>query len=77
MRAISSVGQSHRLITGWSKVRALDGPPKQKDTPSRGVLLFWIAFQARIFSDGNAVRIRFAHPQSGCFAVTRCVTPAL
>ena len=26
-RTISSVGQSHRLITGWSKVRALDGPP--------------------------------------------------
>ena len=25
--AISSVGQSYRLITGWSKVRALDGPP--------------------------------------------------
>ena len=27
-RTISSVGQSHRLIIGWSKVRALDGPPK-------------------------------------------------
>ena len=26
-RAISSVGQSNRLITGRSKVRALDGPP--------------------------------------------------
>ena len=24
---ISSVGQSHRLITGWSEVRDLDGPP--------------------------------------------------
>ena len=29
-RAISSVGQSYRLITGWSKVRALDGPPNFK-----------------------------------------------
>ena len=29
-RTISSVGQSHRLITGWSKVRALDGPPRKK-----------------------------------------------
>ena len=25
--AISSVGQSHRLITGWSGVRVPDGPP--------------------------------------------------
>ena len=28
-RTISSVGQSSRLITGRSKVRALDGPPKK------------------------------------------------
>ena len=27
MRAISSVGQSHRLITGRSGVRVPDGPP--------------------------------------------------
>ena len=27
MRAISSVGQSYRLITGWSGVRVPDGPP--------------------------------------------------
>ncbi len=26
-RAISSVGQSNRLITGWSGVRVPDGPP--------------------------------------------------
>ena len=25
--AISSVGQSYRLITGWSGVRVPDGPP--------------------------------------------------
>ena len=28
VRAISSVGQSNRLITGWSGVRVPDGPPK-------------------------------------------------
>lgn len=27
MRAISSVGQSWRLITAWSRVQVLDGPP--------------------------------------------------
>ena len=31
LRTISSVGQSHRLITGRSKVRALDGPPKNPE----------------------------------------------
>ena len=39
MRAISSVGQSYRLITGWSKVRALDGPPTEKATQSGGFFL--------------------------------------
>ena len=29
MRAISSVGQSWRLITAWSRVQVLDGPPKK------------------------------------------------
>ncbi len=29
-RAISSVGQSYRLITGWSGVRVPDGPPTSK-----------------------------------------------
>ena len=30
VRAFSSVGQSGRLITGWSKVRVLEGPPNVK-----------------------------------------------
>ena len=46
MRAISSVGQSHRLITGRSKVRALDGPPKRKrDTQRVSLLRFDRSFQ--------------------------------
>ena len=33
-RTISSVGQSSRLITGRSKVRVLDGPPKKGSHPN-------------------------------------------
>ncbi len=33
MRAISSVGQSYRLITGWSGVRVPDGPPAATPLP--------------------------------------------
>ena len=36
IRAISSVGQSYRLITGWSWVRVPDGPPNFKPSaPAR------------------------------------------
>ena len=41
MRTISSVGQSNRLITGRSKVRALDGPPKNGH-PEAGARFFAI-----------------------------------
>ena len=48
MRAISSVGQSYRLITGWSKVRALDGPPKKALPPCGAVpFLRWSSSPAR------------------------------
>ena len=31
MRVISSVGQSYRLITGWSWVQVPDDPPKKNE----------------------------------------------
>ena len=45
-RAYSSVGQSGRLITGWSQVRVLVGPPKQMRSipvPSQSVYARGIA----------------------------------
>ena len=39
LRAISSVGQSWRLITAWSRVQVLDGPPK-KECPLYGGTFF-------------------------------------
>ena len=46
VRTISSVGQSNRLITGRSKVRALDGPPKKTKSPT-GAFCFFALFTAR------------------------------
>ena len=39
-RASSSVGQSWRLITAWSRVQVLPGPPKQSAPPGSGGALF-------------------------------------
>ena len=41
-RAISSVGQSNRLITGWSGVRVPDGPPIKPAGNILPVLIFLV-----------------------------------
>jgi hypothetical protein len=44
--AISSVGQSYRLITGWSGVQVPDGPPKKRrfSKEDRRFFLFFSLF---------------------------------
>ena len=67
MRAISSVGQSYRLITGWSKVRALDGPPKKGISPLRGDAFFCVAIEygENLGGNDNGIAVYFANGEMG------------
>ena len=60
MRASSSVGQSWRLITAWSRVQILPGPPK-KDAQTLVCASFFIF---RGHQSGRRVRREFC--SSGC-----------
>ena len=42
LRAISSVGQSHRLITGWSGVRVPEGAPKSVSMKMLADFIFFV-----------------------------------
>ena len=60
MRAISSVGQSWRLITAWSRVQVLAGPPKKHE------ILRLVLF---LLPDGAISLVQFfAHLAANLFA---------